>query len=134
MDWIRKKLSKGEDAAPQRKPSHKKYPAPQPPEGKLVLMKRPSHKLTPAPAPPLPNTPQIALASTATGYDPPTNLFSGYKYPENVLNMWQEEESALLAPPIPDVREPMQRELLKDPVEESRRAWQEFDRRKNELR
>ena len=87
-----------------------------------VLQRR--RKKRPAPAPPVPNTPQLPVTMQPTSsYNPPSdgNLFSGYSYPENILNPWDDINTPRTHTTKSDASQP-------DPVAESRKAWAQYDR------
>ena len=115
MEWIRRKLSR----QPSPPPVIKRNP---------VVQRR--IKKRPAPAPPEPNTRQLdASHADAPSYDPPTslNLFKGYRYPDNMLNPWDDvTNTGNLPAPVSDVRKPFQ--STTDPVAESKSAWAEYDK------
>lgn len=91
-----------------------------------VVVQPPVQRRRKRPAPQPPNTPQVKAVMPASlpGYAPPTNLFAGYRYAENVLDPWQNDINS----PSSHHSTSQSQQSFDDPVEESKQAWAQYDR------
>lgn len=99
-----------------------------PTDGEERVLQRRRQK-RPAPAPPIPNTPQLQTAQpTYSTYAPPTskNLFSGYKYSENVLNPWGDNGSSSTYEPTQQIARSDISQTFTDPVDHNSQNY--YDR------